>query len=272
MESPRSYPFFVFRRSPHIMMSPTAAAQSERLKRAAGDNDCPICLDALSSRSCIRLAGCDHVLHLACYLNFTQHDHARDRASRCPLCRATLIVEQKTEGTGVFAVDEAPDIMPNLRGSLASPQVMAKCLLRWATERQQRGTRAEPVPVTHRAREELVRALELQNGLSPILSEGSRAWRHSAAHASLLAGPGADSAEALQATASELVLGHNVQQMDALGRDPARQRRERKLDQQALEDYADRQRKRKQEEKQDAERERKRLREQIKADRREQRP
>ena len=255
--------------------APTAAAQSARLQRTVGDEDCAICCDALATKPCIRLAGCTHVLHLNCYMRFTAYDGARGTASRCPLCRASLIVEQRTEGTGVFASPVQPR-RESPSGCRSPRDVMAECLLRWVRERQ--GHAEPPVPATHRAREDRVRALERERGLEPILSEGSRAWRHAASHASLLAGgPGAHAisqADALTETASELALPFRRDhrpQLDALGRDRERQRAERELDRQALEAAAKRERKRKQDEQIEAERDRKRLRAQIAADRRERR-
>lgn len=251
-----------------LSMSATASAQSARLQRAAGDDDCAICLAPLSAQPCLRLAGCNHVLHLDCYLAFTQHDSDRGAVSRCPLCRAMLIVEQKIEGTGVFAVQSPPGRVAS-GGSIDSQRnVMAECLTRWARERQEY---QEMVPATHRAREQRVRALEATYGLSNATSESSRAWRHAASHAALLAGPGEDPAgAALQGVATELQQRRDEQQRterDGMGRDLARQRRERELDKQALQANEARQRKRKETERLEAEQERKRLREQIAADR-----
>ena len=134
------------------------------------------------------------------------------------------------------------------------------------------------VPVSNkRAREEHIRALEAQYGLGNTLSETCRAMRHAASHAALLAGPvGAreDTDAVLQATATELkeleLQRQNAQhraERDDMGRDLARQRRERQLDIEARQAHAERQRKRKEIEKQEAQEERKRLREQIAADR-----
>ena len=250
--------------------SSTGAAHSERLQRAAGDQDCVICLEALCAHPVLRLANCGHNLHLHCYLAFTAHDSARGAATCCPLCRASLIVEQQTEGTGVIAAQTLPPRCPD-QCSDAHPNAMAKALLRWAREQWERGGQAETVPATHRGREERVRALETAAGLSNDTSESLRTWRHAASHASLLAGPGEHPAAALHSVATDARLQREAQhrvERDGMGRSLERRTRERQADLQALWASQKRREINQQKEQQEAREERQRLREQIAADRR----
>ena len=251
--------------------SDTAAAHSARLQRAAGNEDCAICCEPLSQGYVLRLPNCGHKLHYYCYNAFTGFDSGRGAVSRCPLCRASLIVEQQVEGTGVFAVPptQARAERPQ-GGSSARPDLMAECLLRWARERRDTGGLAETVPATQRGREERVRALESACGLTSATSDGMRTCRHAASHASLLAGPGADPNAALQQTATELQRQREAGRCasrDGMGRDRARQTSERELDRKALQSHEARQRARRQREAQDAQEHKKRVRAQIAADR-----
>ena len=87
----------------------TAEAHRLRVQRTRfGEDPCALCHEPLADRTVLRLANCQHLMHLDCYGSLVDF-HARRAASSgdtsfaCPLCReVTYADEQPQDGTGVF--------------------------------------------------------------------------------------------------------------------------------------------------------------------------
>jgi len=53
------------------------------------DNECPICLEPLSSNTCT--LSCNHTFHSKCILDYISKNIHNSEYIKCPLCRNTII-------------------------------------------------------------------------------------------------------------------------------------------------------------------------------------
>jgi len=61
---------------------------------ATGDESCPICLDLLIVRPCVKLP-CGHTLHTQCARDYVTHEVSHFKGPSCPMCRTEIVATRQ---------------------------------------------------------------------------------------------------------------------------------------------------------------------------------